>query len=213
VRLRPQGEATRSKLLEAAVPVLARRGYHAARVDDVVRVAGVSHGTFYLYFANKEDLFRALARQCADEAAALAGALGPVPAGAEGQAALREWLVVFFAFYRRHGVVIRAWTENQVADRDLARLGVTSFGRVADALRSALTEGPHATPRQVELRAAALVALVERFAYLLTSRDLGFDDEVLIENLATFVHRGFFAAAPQRRRHSTRRPEANISCP
>ena len=45
--------------------MFARRGYHAARVDDVVRAARTSHGTFYLYFANKEDLLRALAVDCA----------------------------------------------------------------------------------------------------------------------------------------------------
>jgi AcrR family transcriptional regulator len=31
-------------------------------VDDVVRRAQTSHGTFYLYFSNKEDLFKALLR-------------------------------------------------------------------------------------------------------------------------------------------------------
>lgn len=172
---------------------MAEKGYHASRVDDVVRIAGVSHGTFYLYFANMEDLFRALAAQCADEAAELAEALGPVPAGPEGRAVIQTWLAGFVAFYRRYGVVIRAWTENQVTDRSLARLGTRSFGRIADTLRAAMSEGPDDSSRDVELRAAALLALVERFAYVATSRDLGFDDDALVDHLAAFVHRGFFA--------------------
>ena len=57
--LRTQGKQTMAKLLDAGLLVLTERGYHAARVDDIVRVADMSHGTFYLYFANKEDLFRA----------------------------------------------------------------------------------------------------------------------------------------------------------
>jgi AcrR family transcriptional regulator len=192
--LRRQGEATRSKLLAAAVPALADKGYHATRVDDVVRLAGVSHGTFYLYFANKEDLFRGLAAECADEAAELAAALGSVLAGPDGREVLREWLEAFLDFYRRHGVVIRAWTENQVSDRKLAKLGVTSFGRIAETLRDAVASTPGDPSRADELRSAALLALVERFAYVATSRDLGFDDAVLLDNLATFVHRGWFAA-------------------
>ena len=44
--------------------VFADRGFHAARVDDIVRSARTSHGTFYLYFTNKEDLLRALATEC-----------------------------------------------------------------------------------------------------------------------------------------------------
>ena len=51
----------------------------------MVRVAGVSHGTFYLYFANKEELVRALAERCADEADALAAALPPISPDAEGR--------------------------------------------------------------------------------------------------------------------------------
>ena len=50
-------------------------GLHAARVDDIVKVAATSHGTFYLYFANKEELFHALAEQVAGELEALAGRL------------------------------------------------------------------------------------------------------------------------------------------
>src|SRR6516164_10918740 len=59
--LRAQGRRTLRRLLDAGLRVFARRGYHAARVDDIVRAARTSHGTFYLYFANKEDLLRALA--------------------------------------------------------------------------------------------------------------------------------------------------------
>lgn len=192
--LRPQGEATRSKILGAAVPALAETGYHATRVDDIVRIAGVSHGTFYLYFANKEDLFRSLAERCADEAADLAAALGPVASGPEGQAELREWLAGFVSFYQRYGVVIRAWTENQVTDRSLARLGAKSFGRIAGTLREAMAAGPPTPPRDLELRSVALLALLERFSYVVTSRDVGIEDAVLVDNLASFVRRGFFAS-------------------
>ena len=205
--LRRQGRATRARLLEAAVPALAEHGFHAARVDDVVRLAGVSHGTFYLYFSNKEDLFRSLAEQCADDAAVLAASLGEVPTGPDGHAALRAWLDEFFDFYRRYGVVIRAWAENQVLDRELARLGVASFGRIADTLRhsiaSAVLPGPtrsskasraaaSADARVVQLRADALLAMIERFAYVVSSRDLGFDHDQMIDDLARLVHRGFF---------------------
>ena len=81
--------------------VLAEKGYHAARVDDIVSAADVSHGTFYLYFANKEELVLALAGQCADaRLGALVGRLGDIPAGPAGRAAVRAWLAEFVAIYR-----------------------------------------------------------------------------------------------------------------
>ena len=59
--LRPRGEKTRQRLLDAGAKVLPAHGYAAARVDDIVGVAGVSHGSFYRYFENKDDFFRVLA--------------------------------------------------------------------------------------------------------------------------------------------------------
>lgn len=50
----------RSRILEAAVKVFARKGYFAARVADIARQAGVADGTIYLYFRNKEDILVSL---------------------------------------------------------------------------------------------------------------------------------------------------------
>jgi AcrR family transcriptional regulator len=51
---------TRAKLLKAAGAVFARRGYHAATLDEIAQRAGVSKGALYYNFASKEDLFLAL---------------------------------------------------------------------------------------------------------------------------------------------------------
>ncbi len=51
------------------------RGFGGVRVDDVVKRAGISHGTFYLYFANKEDLFKALLRDALHDMEIVAGRL------------------------------------------------------------------------------------------------------------------------------------------
>ncbi len=46
----------RERITDAAILVFANKGYHAARVSDVAKQAGVADGTIYLYFRNKEDL-------------------------------------------------------------------------------------------------------------------------------------------------------------
>jgi len=46
----------RERISDAAIAVFAEKGYHAARVSDVAKEAGVADGTIYLYFRNKEDL-------------------------------------------------------------------------------------------------------------------------------------------------------------
>jgi AcrR family transcriptional regulator len=191
--LRAQGRRTLRRLLDAGLRVFARRGYHAARVDDIVRAARTSHGTFYLYFANKEDLLRALAVDCAYELTDLADSIGPIGPDADGRAELRSFLERFIDTYRRYGPVIRAWMEDQVGDRDVDRLGVKAFtaigGRLAERMRDA--------PVQLESEAAAvgaLMAMLERVSYGVASRRITADDTTLLDTLTTIVHRGFFAA-------------------
>jgi AcrR family transcriptional regulator len=47
----------RQKLLNHARDVFARRGYHEAKIEDIVTAAGIARGTFYLYFEDKRTVF------------------------------------------------------------------------------------------------------------------------------------------------------------
>ena len=177
------------KLSDAGLRVFARRGFHEARVDDIVRAARTSHGTFYLYFANKEDLLRALALECAEAIEDLASHVPAIGPDADGEAALREFLGAFFDTYAHYGVVIRAWMENQVSDRHVDRLGVDAFTHIAEALGLQLhaAGAPHD-----EATVAALMALLERTSYAMSSRDLGLDPATTLTTLTKVIHRGFF---------------------
>jgi len=189
--LRAQGRKTMRKLLDAGMRVFAERGFHAARVDDIVRAARTSHGTFYLYFANKEELLRALAIQCAEEMGALAGGLGAVTSDEAGAVELRRFLETFFSTYARFGPVLRAWMEGNIEDRETSQLGVVAFTDIATAFGMRMREtGAAGDPATV----AALMALLERFAYFMVSRQLEFDTDELFDTVTRVVHRGFFGA-------------------
>ena len=56
-------EARPGELLDAALDLFVERGFAATRLDDVAARAGVSKGTLYLYYASKEELFKAVVRQ------------------------------------------------------------------------------------------------------------------------------------------------------
>src|SRR3972149_6289958 len=56
-RLQQKREKTARELLEAARSVLAAKGYHAAKIADIAKAAGVGVGTFYLYYPTKKALF------------------------------------------------------------------------------------------------------------------------------------------------------------
>ena len=51
---------TRERILEAAVDVLAQRGYSSAGVQEIVELSGTSKGSFYFHFPSKEQMVMAL---------------------------------------------------------------------------------------------------------------------------------------------------------
>jgi TetR/AcrR family transcriptional regulator, fatty acid metabolism regulator protein len=53
----------RKLLLDAAVRVFARAGYHGSRVGDIAEEAGVAHGLLYHYFSSKEEVLQTIFRE------------------------------------------------------------------------------------------------------------------------------------------------------
>src|SRR5215831_19897546 len=63
VRWRRRKEDRPGEIIAAALACFAERGFAATRLDDVAHRAGVTKGTLYLYFPNKEELFKAVVAQ------------------------------------------------------------------------------------------------------------------------------------------------------
>jgi AcrR family transcriptional regulator len=56
-------EEKRKQILDAAVRVFARGGYHGSRVADIAEEAGIAHGLLYHYFASKEEVLQTVFRE------------------------------------------------------------------------------------------------------------------------------------------------------
>jgi AcrR family transcriptional regulator len=192
-----RGERTRGRLLEAGSAVFAERGYHAARVDDVVKTARTSHGTFYLYFSNKQDLFRALATEVAREMAALAGEFPTFPPVGESPAAVRTWLGRFAELYDREGAVIQAWTEAEISDSEFGRIG----GNLVREFIARIAAGiaPAAPDLDALMAATAIVAMIERAYYLFVSgTPAKADRDVVLDTLAGAIYAGVYGTGGAR---------------
>jgi AcrR family transcriptional regulator len=192
--LRTQGRKTMRKLLDAAMVVFSRRGYHAARVDDIVKVARTSHGTFYLYFSNKEDLLRALISEAADVVAALDTALDEVGPDAEGWREVREWMERFSEAWQRYAPVLRAWTDLVMSDPQLTEQAHVAASGVASTLANRIAQAGPLPGIEPATAAEAVVAMVDRFHYLRQFAGEPIDESAL-DTLATIVHSALFAGA------------------
>ncbi len=172
-----------------------RRGFHSARVEDIVKEAEISHGTFYLYFASKDELFHALATEVAEELTEVAASLGEVSPGPSGRAELRGWLDRFAAAYQRNGSIIRAWTEIEVGDSELGRLGTDVLAGFSSSLAQRVSPGI-APDLEVETASLALMAMVERALYYSTAGQTNVELSRLLDTMVGAIHDGLFGRNP-----------------
>lgn len=189
--MQTRGERTRLRLLDAGAEVFARKGYHATRVDDIVQVAQTSHGTFYLYFTSKDDLFAQLATAIGTELEALTATLDDLGPGDAGRAALEAWIDGFTDFYERSGPVIRAWTEAESRSHELGRLGTETLAAFTAALTDRITT---VVPRDLDPATAslAIVAMLERLHYYVAAGQVRVDRARMVRTLARVTYAALF---------------------
>ena len=164
--------------------MLPARGYHDARVDDIVEAAGVSHGTFYRYFSNKDDFFRTLAEAASARMIELIDRLDLDADPAE----LRAWMQDYFTAYSADGGVISTWQEMQT-NEDLAAFSQQVAASVFTRLVRMLERRDFGDP---VVDAVILLALIERGPYSVYT--LGFTTQAdAIESMITVIRRGLLA--------------------
>jgi AcrR family transcriptional regulator len=148
------GRKALASLLDVGQDVIVRRGYQGTRVDDVVAAAGVSHGAFYRYFDNKDDLVRIVAVRALQ---AVSAALAEAP-DLDDRAALRRWLRRYNTVHSAKGAMIRVWVE--AVDDPLRgdRAAVIDWGRWQMARRLGDRDFG-----DVDVDGIVLLAIVEAF--------------------------------------------------
>jgi AcrR family transcriptional regulator len=137
--LRAQGRQTVRRLLEAGLAEFDERGFQAVRVDDIVRRARTSHGTFYLYFSNKDDFFKALLRDALHDMGVITDAFPVVTRNDAGRAALRQWVYTFCETYSAHAAVIRILSQADVVGEEVWGDGLQLLFRLAEAITQGMT--------------------------------------------------------------------------
>src|SRR5262247_2949691 len=203
--LRAQGRQTVRRLLEAGLAEFDERGFQAVRVDDIVRRARTSHGTFYLYFANKDDFFKALLRDALHDMGVITDAFPVVTRDDAGRAALREWVHTFCDTYAAHAAVLRILSQADLVGEEVWGDGLQLLFRLAEAITQGMTASvraaraaaapPGTTPEELapghaELTAVACLMMLERVNYLL-SVEVRLPKDEMVDRLAAIIYAAF----------------------
>jgi AcrR family transcriptional regulator len=197
-----QAAATRRQLLDGARVVFEASGYRAATVAAITDRADTAHGTFYLYFRNKEDAF------CQVIEAVIVDELSTIPfilSDHAPRAALEHGIRNFVAAYHRRDGLWRALLEGMLQSPrvqrlwlDLRRDLVVRLSRTFDAQQRA------GTVRSFDstMVAHALAAMTEwsAFTHLVLGEprpDADDDPEALVATLTDLWYRSVYGTVTE----------------
>ena len=135
-----RGRRTLRALLDAAAQEFGSNGFHATGITDITRRAGVALGSFYTYFASKEEIFRALVT---DLSAQVKTHVAPhVQAAPDSLSAERAALESYLAFVADRQLIYRIIDEAEfVAPDAYAEHYRSSVGRIAARLQAGAERG------------------------------------------------------------------------
>lgn len=190
------GRETVRRLLQAGLVEFEEAGFQAARVEDIVRRAKTSHGTFYLYFANKDDLFRTLLRDALVDMASITDEFPVVTSNDAGRAALRRWVQSFCDTYAAHATVIRLLSQAEIVGESVFSDGLQLFFRLSEVMTQGMTaartspSGDGVLTEHAELTAVACLMMLERINYLM-SAEVRLPKDEMIDRLTAIIYAAF----------------------
>lgn len=161
-----RAQRTRAAIVDAALAVFNDRGYHNTRITDITDEAKVAVGSFYTYFATKEEVFEVVLESVEAEVVESPQR----PRGLPPVESIHETNRLYLEAFRRNA---RFWAmlEEAAMSNDLAREVIISRqlqsrARTERALRRWMAAGliPHID--DIPFTAEALGAVTERCAYL-----------------------------------------------
>jgi AcrR family transcriptional regulator len=180
---------SRRKLLDAARQLFVDRGYHATRPQDITKLAGLGHGTFYLHFSDKRDCFLAFVEEARSELDA------EVAKRTQGvldlSAQIETTLHALYEYADTHpGVLATAMTDDGVIAADEAHeksLIEKWADQWAESLRGHIRDRRVASDFNTQVIGGAIVGLIHQGS--LAGQRAGIPRQEIIKSLSKFLVR------------------------
>ncbi|MBI5521477.1 MAG: TetR/AcrR family transcriptional regulator [Desulfarculus sp.] len=193
--LTPKGQRTRQALLAAARQVFEEQGYFQASVSQIGRLCGVSQGTFYQYFSNKEQVFRELTDAVLSDFEQKAQALSL--AELDHATALRQVLLLVVGHCRQNSGLHRVLNEHDLIEG----LTIGYYDALArflrDFFRQAASQG-QARPLDPNVVAYAIIGMASFQQMRWDEAGQPRDDAALAQATSDLLRRGISGSKPWR---------------
>lgn len=182
----------RQRLLDAALEVFTMQGFHASKVRDVCRTAGLTERYFYESFNDKEVLVVALAEAIVADLVAATGpsiALVPTDLDAAIQGASRAVVTSMTDDPRRARILFVEVVGISPRIEELRRHWIGALAGVVDGAAAMVLGSWVQRSVQVQLHTRALIGAIQELLIAFARDELALDQELLIAGVANlFLH-------------------------
>ncbi len=170
-------QKTRDRFLDAAFEVFGQVGYHAATVEDILRVSGGGRATFYTYFDSKSDLAACLFERSLPRAVADYEKLALTPTLT--RQVVRDWLAEgLVGFWTWNRIPFEALNHAMSDNPDIAQRHYSFIATAVAPLTRGWDEPHHA---EAQLRAVLLVLQWERFCWHWLVQQVRHDRDMVLD--------------------------------
>jgi len=164
----PKAQRTRAQLITAATEVFAEQGFQNTAVAQIAERAGVSLGTFYQYFRNRDEVLLAMVNSQLDW---MRTRSGPGWHVGDGVAGLERVLRIYIEGYTRVIDMSRVWESVSQTEPEMIALRREAGRRITNDFAAELSRAAKAgdmrpmTKREAQLTARALAGMVDRVCF------------------------------------------------
>jgi AcrR family transcriptional regulator len=164
----PKARRTRAQLIAAATTEFAEQGFQNTSVAQIAERAGVSLGTFYQYFRNRDEVLAAMVNAQLDGIRTAQGEGWHVRDGAAG---LERVLLVYVQAYTRAIDMSRVWESVSQTEPEMIELRREAGRRITEGFARELLRAGKAgemrslSRREAHLTARALAGMIDRMCF------------------------------------------------
>jgi AcrR family transcriptional regulator len=197
----------RQQILSHARDVFAKRGYHTAKIDDIVAAAGVARGTFYLYFEDKRAIFEEIVDRTIARLGMAILRVDPHDPARTVADQVRENIRRIFAILLEDRATTKILLSDAIGvdpafDRKLAAF----YDEVSGLLERSLRDGQElgvVARGDTKLMAYLTMGALKELLFQIVLRGAEYPEQKLVEDVFRFFREGYLRVeeeAPKRKR-------------
>ncbi len=185
----------RQQILSHARDVFAKRGYHTAKIDDIVAAAGVARGTFYLYFEDKRAIFEEIVDRTIARLGMTILRVDPHDSARSVADQVRENIRRIVGMLLEDRATTKILLSDAVGvDPSFDRKLQSFFGEMANLLEGSIRDGQELgiiAKGDARLLAFLTMGALREVLFQIVARGAEYDQEKLVEAMFAFFRSGY----------------------